>query len=72
MYLESSLEPHKVLRAIAPALLSLFSLVDPEVHSGFCSKVETNTAPLQAVAYPTLQTLPELLRGHWDNANVVN
>lgn len=45
MYLESSLEPQNVLRAIAPALFSLFSLVDPEVSLGSCSKVETNIVP---------------------------
>lgn len=42
MYPEGFLEPQNVLRAIAPALFSLFSLVDLEVSLGSCPKVETN------------------------------
>lgn len=54
MYLEGSLEPQNVLRAIAPALFSLFSLVNPEVSSGSCSKVETNIIPFlgSGLSYP--------------------
>lgn len=49
------------------SFLSIF-FGGPRGPLGFCSKVETNTAPLQAVASPTLQTLPALLRQCWDNA----